>query len=76
MLTPTDDLPVYRFRASRETKAALDQIAATLRARGLTRVKSPTSALAFAAQCAALALNITPNGGRGPAAVEPLGGRE
>jgi hypothetical protein len=61
---PEGDLEVYRFRASRDTKAALDQIAATLRARGLTRVKSPTSALAFAAHCATLALNIAPNGGR------------
>jgi len=61
---PESDLEVYRFRCSRDTKDALDAIATTLRARGLTRVKSPTSALAFAAHCATLALNITPNGGR------------
>jgi len=61
---PEGDLEVYRFRCSRDTKDQLDAIAATLRARGLTRVKSPTAALAFAASCATLALNITPNGGR------------
>jgi hypothetical protein len=57
-------LEVFRFRASRDTKSALDQIAATLRARGLTRVKSPTAALAYAASVAMLSLNIAPQGGR------------
>ena len=64
MLTPTDELPVYRFRLSRETKDQLDAIAATLKSRGVTRVKSPTAALAYAAHCATLSLNITPQGGR------------
>jgi hypothetical protein len=61
---PEGDLEVYRFRCSRDTKAALDAIAATLKSRGLSRVKSPTAALSFAAHCATLALNITANGGR------------
>jgi hypothetical protein len=61
---PEGDLEVYRFRCSRETKDQLTAIAATLKARGVTRVSSPTAALAFAAHCASLALNIEPNGGR------------
>jgi hypothetical protein len=61
---PEGNLEVYRFRCSRQTKDALDAIAATLKTRGVSRVKSPTAALAFAAHCATMALNITPYGGR------------
>jgi hypothetical protein len=64
MLKPTDDTEVYRFRCSRETKNQLNAMAATLRACGVTRAQSPTSALGFAAHCATLALNIAPQGGR------------
>jgi hypothetical protein len=61
---PDADLQVYRLRASRSTKDALDHVASELKRRGLVRVASPTAAMSFAMHCAALALNIEPQGGR------------
>jgi hypothetical protein len=61
---PTSELQVYRLRASRSTKQTLDAVARDLKARGVSRVASPTAALSFALHTAALALNIVPQGGR------------